>query len=121
MRLVMFLGADFADAVNDFLAANASRVTVVEEGEEHSLESYAVFKEYLAIVEAKMTVRDATIHHHEARQRERERERERERAFIAHRSSRTRVTASLHRIHRIVSVQPPIRVVRVGVVTRIPR
>ena len=97
MRLVMFLGADFADAVNDFLAANASRVTVVEEGEEHSLESYAVFKEYLTMVEGKMTVRDD---HHEARQRERE---------GAHRSSLVAhhalpSLASLHRIHRIVSI-----------------
>jgi hypothetical protein len=54
MRLVTFLGTDFADAVNDFLSSNASRVTVVEEGEEHSLESYAVFREYLAMVEGKL-------------------------------------------------------------------
>lgn len=54
MRLVTFLGADFADAVNDFLATNASRVTVVEEGQEHSLESYAVFQEYLQLVEGNM-------------------------------------------------------------------
>ena len=57
MRLVTFLGADFSDTVNDFLAKNATRVTVVEEGEEHSLESYAVFREYLDLLEVKLQVR----------------------------------------------------------------
>lgn len=54
MRMVGFLGSEFADSVNAFLASNAPRVTVVDEGEEHSLESYAVFKEYLNMVEGKM-------------------------------------------------------------------
>jgi len=55
VRLVAFLGDDFADAVEDFLAANAARVTVVE-GEEHSLESYAIFTAYLKLVEGKLEV-----------------------------------------------------------------
>ena len=56
MRMVTFLGTEFADSVNDFLKDNAPRVhrEEGEGGQEHSLESYAVFKEYLVIVETKM-------------------------------------------------------------------